>query len=109
MSSTSFLRAGAPLLCKLLAIYCLLVGVSSILVALSGSPLHVPLSAIAFSAAYGLWLRRLWALPISLLLFGIELTRTAVDVVTGDTSAVIPLVLTLLIVVFLLGNRESFE
>ncbi len=94
---------------KIVSVYCLLIGVGSLLLAVQGSPLHWILTPVSFAAAYGLWTLSLRGLVAAMVLFFVEALRGGIDVLGGDTGAMITVVLSLLLTIYLYSQRNRFE
>lgn len=103
-SSTDVTR----LVIALLAGYCLLVGVGALLTALGGSPVHVVLAPLAVAAAYGLWTRTRWGMGAAIALFAVEVVRSGLAVLAGDTGALLTVAFSLVIVWYLYRKRAIF-
>lgn len=93
---------------KIASVYCLVVGVGSLAVAIQGSLPHVALVPIAVAAAYGLWTFTLWGQGAAIVLFAVEVVRSGLAALAGDIGAILTIALSLVIIWYLYRKRANF-
>lgn len=94
---------------KIVSVYSLVIGLGALVLATQGSLLHLVLIPISLAAAYGLWTRALWGLGAAILLFLVETVRSGIDVLAGDTGAIITAALSLLLILYLYRKQNYFQ
>lgn len=94
---------------KIVSIYTLSIGIAALVLATQDSSLYLALVPISFTAAYGLWTLSLWGLRAAILLFLIETGRSGIELLAGDTGAIITAALSLLVILYLYRNQHSFR